>query len=210
MIRNRQLNALVCDLDLELAPDDLEAQSWDRQLVHTLFDSLEFRVLRERLLESWDVQHEQIDESGFELAGARLAPARSRRGWPSTPPRGAPACTVQGRWGSGTGEVWSVALAAADGTGAWLDAGEVSPEDDAALTTWFDDPAHAKVLHDAKGPMLALAARGWPLRGLVSDTALAAYLARPDQRSYDLADLTLRYLKRELKQGATEVSTRVS
>ena len=52
--------------------------------------------------------------------------------------------------------------------------------------------------------MLALAARGWPLRGLVSDTALAAYLARPDQRSYDLADLTLRYLKRELKQGATD------
>ncbi len=64
--------------------------------------------------------------------------------------------------------------------------------------------SRTKVLHDAKGPMLALAARGWPLRGLVSDTALAAYLARPDQRSYDLADLTLRYLKRELKQGATD------
>ena len=72
MIRNRQLNALVRDLDLELAPADLEAQSWDRQLVHTLFDSLEFRVLRERLLESWDVQSEPIDESGFELAGVRL------------------------------------------------------------------------------------------------------------------------------------------
>ena len=38
--------------------------------------------------------------------------------------------------------------------------------------------------------MLALAARGWPLRGLDRDTALSAYLARPDQRSYDLADLT--------------------
>jgi DNA polymerase-1 len=34
---------------------------------------------------------------------------------------------------------------------------------------------------------------------LVSDTALAAYLVRPDQRSYDLADLVLRYLKRELR-----------
>ncbi|HEY6740230.1 MAG TPA: DNA polymerase I, partial [Actinopolymorphaceae bacterium] len=32
-----------------------------------------------------------------------------------------------------------------------------------------------------------------------SDTALAAYLIRPDQRSYDLADLTLRYLRRELR-----------
>ncbi|MBF4763877.1 DNA polymerase I [Nocardioides islandensis] len=204
VIRNRQLNELVRDLDLELAPEDLQAESWDRQLVHTLFDSLEFRVLRERLLESWDVQHEEIDESGFELAGARLGQDQVADWLADHTAEGRTGVTVQGRWGSGTGEVWSIAFAAADGTGAFVDAGEVSPEDDAALTTWFDDPAREKVLHDAKGPMLALAARGWPLRGLVSDTALAAYLARPDQRSYDLADLTLRYLKRELKQGATD------
>src|SRR5918993_3191748 len=74
VMRNRRLNELVRDLDLELSPDDLRAESWDRQMVHTLFDSLEFRVLRERLLESWDVQSEPIDESGFELAGVRLGP----------------------------------------------------------------------------------------------------------------------------------------
>ncbi|MEO6510453.1 MAG: DNA polymerase I [Nocardioides sp.] len=204
VIRNRQLNALVRDLDLELTPEDMAAQSWDRQLVHTLFDSLEFRVLRERLLESWDVQHEPIDESGFELAGARLGQGEVASWLEEHTGEGRTGVTIQGRWGSGTGEVWSVAFAAADGTGAFVDAGEVSPEDDAALTSWFDDPAHEKVLHDAKGPMLALAARNWSLRGLVSDTALAAYLARPDQRSYDLADLTLRYLKRELKQGVTD------
>ena len=61
VIRNRRLNALVRDLDLEVAPADLEAQSWDRDLVHTLFDSLEFRVLRDRLLESWDVQDAALD-----------------------------------------------------------------------------------------------------------------------------------------------------
>jgi DNA polymerase I len=203
VIRNRRLNALVRDLDLELVPADLEAQSWDRQLVHTLFDSLEFRVLRERLLESWDVQHDDIDDSGFELSGAMLgegevsawldvhAAAGTRTG-----------VTVHGGWGAGTGEVRGIALAAADGQAAWIDAGEVTPDDDAAVMSWLGDPGRAKVLHDAKGPMLALAARGWPLHGLVSDTALAAYLVRPDQRSYDLADLTLRYLKRELKQGA--------
>ena len=109
--------------------------------------------------------------------------------------------TVQGSWAAGTGEVRGLALAAADGQAAWVDATEITPEDDAALMSWLGDPGRAKVLHDAKGPMLALAARGWPLHGLVSDTALAAYLVRPDQRSYDLADLTLRYLKRELKQG---------
>ena len=112
--------------------------------------------------------------------------------------------TVQGTWRAGTGDVRSVALAAADGTAAWLDAADVRPDDDAALAAWFADAAAPKVMHDAKGPMLALGSRGWPLAGLVSDTALAAYLVKPDQRTFDLADLTLSYLKRELKQGVDD------
>ena len=87
VIRNRRLNALVRDLDLELAPADLEAQSWDRDLVHTLFDSLEFRVLRDRLLESWDVQDATlVDDSGFELDGVRLG-AGEVDGWLDDPRR---------------------------------------------------------------------------------------------------------------------------
>jgi DNA polymerase-1 len=206
VIRNRRLNALVRDLDLEVTPADLEAQSWDRDLVHTLFDSLEFRVLRDRLLESWDVQDTAlVDDSGFDLDGVRLG-AGDVDAWlgAHAGPHVRTGVTVQGSWGAGTGEVRGIALAAADGQAAWLDATEITPEDDAALMSWLGDPARTKVLHDAKGPMLALAARGWPLHGLVSDTALAAYLVRPDQRSYDLADLTLRYLKRELKQGSTD------
>jgi len=205
VIRNRRLNELVRDLDLELAPADLEARSWDRQLVHTLFDSLEFRVLRERLLESWDVQHADIDGSGFELSGAVLG-SGDVAAWldEHAGPETRTGLTVHGGWGAGTGEVRGLALAAADGQAAWIDATEVTPDDDAAVMTWLGDPARDKVLHDANGPMLALSARGWPLHGLVSDTALAAYLVRPDQRSYDLADLTLRYLKRELKQGSAE------
>jgi DNA polymerase-1 len=203
VIRNRHLNALVRDLDLELAPADLAAQSWDRQLVHTLFDSLEFRVLRERLLESWDVQHDDIDDSGFALSGTILGGGEVSAWLGEHAEEGTrTGLTVHGAWGAGTGEIRGLALAAADGQAAWVDAVEVTPDDDAALMSWLGEPDRDKVLHDAKGPMLALAARGWPLRGLVSDTALAAYLVRPDQRSYDLADLTLRYLKRELKQGS--------
>jgi DNA polymerase-1 len=112
--------------------------------------------------------------------------------------------SVQGSWRGGTGEVRSIALAASDATAAWIDVADLTPEDEVALHDWLGDPAAAKVMHDAKGPILALAAHGWPLRGLVSDTALAAYLVRPDQRSYDLADLTLRYLKRELKQDTVD------
>jgi len=53
-------------------------------------------------------------------------------------------------------------------------------------------------MHEAKGPLLALRARGWSVRGLTSDTALAAYLVLPGQRTFDLADLVARFLQRDL------------
>jgi DNA polymerase I len=203
VIRNRRLNALVCDLDLTATPADLVAKPWDRQQVHTLFDSLEFRVLRDRLFATLESE-EEIDESGFELHGTRLAEG-ALGDWlnehASGP--GRVGVHVQGTWGSGTGDLSALALAAVDGVAAWLEVDDVTPEDDAVLAHWLADASVPKVLHDAKGPMLALLARGWRLAGLERDTALSAYLARPDQRSYDLVDLTLRYLKRELKAGDT-------
>ena len=202
VMRNRRLNALVRDLDLELHPEDLAIRPWDRQAVHTLFDGLEFRVLRDRLFETL-TSEEEIDESGFELEGARLADGEVGP-WLARHATARTGVSIQGAWRAGTGEVWSVALATDDGSAAWFDAAELSPAEDAAVAAWFADASVPKVLHDAKGPMLALAARGWPLAGLQSDTALAAYLVRPDQRSYDLADLVLRYLKRELRQGAAD------
>jgi DNA polymerase-1 len=211
VIRNRHLNHLVRDLELDIQTADLIVQPWDRHEVHTLFDGLEFRVLRERLFETLEVVDEAVDEA-FALVSETLRPgdlaawldrhapvarepdtARSRTG-----------VSVRGSWRAGTGEVWSVGLAAPDGTATWVDADTILAEDAAALAAWCADPDRPKVMHDAKGPMQALHARGWPVRGLVSDTALAAYLVRPDQRSYDLADLTVRYLKRELKQATAD------
>jgi DNA polymerase-1 len=200
VIRNRQLNALVCDLELPLKPGDLAVQPWDRQEVHTLFDGLEFRVLRDRLFETLESE-EDIDDSGFAMAMTRLDPG-DVADWLSAHAADGQrvGVHVEGSWRSGSGDVQTLSFATGEGAAAHLVADQVSPEDDAAIVSWFGDPAQPKVLHDAKGPMLALAARGWPLLGLERDTALSAYLARPDQRSYDLADLTVRYLKRELKQ----------
>jgi DNA polymerase I len=56
-----------------------------------------------------------------------------------------------------------------------------------------------KVGHAMKVPLHAMLARGWTLSGLTMDTALAAYLVRPGQRSFELDDLVLRYLHRELR-----------
>ncbi|MEO9324614.1 DNA polymerase I [Nocardioides sp. C4-1] len=202
VIRNRRLNALVRDLELDLAPADLARQAWDRQEVHTLFDGLEFRVLRNRLFEEVDTV-EILEEGGFELEGQALDPG-SVAAWLAELGSERTGLHVRGTWGSGTGQVDGIGLATAAGRSAYVDTTTLTPDDDAALAAWLADPGKPKVFHDAKGPELALAAQGWALAGVVSDTALAAYLVRPDQRSYDLADLTVRYLKRELKQEVAE------
>ncbi|QBX56863.1 DNA polymerase I [Nocardioides seonyuensis] len=203
VIRNRRLNALVCDLTLPVRPGETVRQPWDRSAGLALLDELEFRgELRTRLMDTIDPTSEtEVADGGFELDGVRLAEG-GVSGWLAEHAADGSrvGMAVQGSWRAGTGDVVSIALATGSGAAAWIDVSDISPEDDAALAAWLADGSRPKVLHDAKGPTLALAARGWELRGLAVDTALAAYLVQPDQRSYDLADLTLRHLKRELRQ----------
>jgi DNA polymerase-1 len=202
VIRNRRLNALVCDLDLDLAPAELGIRPWDRQEVHNLFDSLEFQVLRNRLFESL-TSEEDIEEGGFELVGSTL-PEGGVADWLAQVGTQTVGVHARGTWGAGTGRLEGLALATGTGLAAYVDVEALGPADDQALGDWLADPTRPKVIHDAKGPSLAMAAHGWTLAGVQSDTALAAYLVRPDQRSYDLADLTLRYLRRELRQEAAD------
>jgi DNA polymerase-1 len=199
VIRNRQINELVRDLTLDVAVDDLVRQPWDRDKVHTLFDGLEFRVLRERLV----AEHEQVDETvdqGFELQGVQLKPGEVAAWIKENVSSGERVgVAVQGSWGRGTGEITGLALANTSGAAGWFDPTTLTADDAAAWHAWLADPKHPKALHDAKGPLLGFLERGWTLAGLTSDTQLSAYLVRPDQRSYDLADLTVRYLRRELR-----------
>ena len=195
---NRRVNALLRDLRLPFSTSDFERRHWDRDAVHRLFDGLEFRVLRDRLFDVLPAD-EPTAEGGFEIIGDLLEPG-TVRAWLGTHGSGVlTGIEAVGRWGSGTGDLVALALASADGAAAYLDVTELSPDDDAALAAWLADPAHPKAIHDAKGPLLAIWARGWDLEGLVSDTQVAAYLLRPDQRTYDLGDLALRHLKRELR-----------
>ncbi|MBA2521727.1 MAG: DNA polymerase I, partial [Solirubrobacterales bacterium] len=203
VIRNRQINELVRNLELPLLPADVAVQPWDRDEVHKIFDGLEFRVLRDRLFATLSVEEPEL-EPGVQIDGRRLK-AGEVAGWLAEHSSGdtLTGVDVRGRWGSGTGQVDGVAFAVCSGAAAWIDAVDIAPADEMDVVAWLADAERRKALHDAKGPMLALQARGWPLAGLSADTALSAYLSHPDQRSYDLADLTLRYLRRELHGADT-------
>jgi DNA polymerase-1 len=203
VLRNYEINALVCDLDLPLGPQDVRWQGWDREAVHQVFDALEFRVLRERLYSYLEAVEPEA-ESGFDLSGSMLG-AGQVAGWLSDHAREAPVgVAVTGRFGRGTGALTGIAIATGDGPAAWFDPAALDEDDEPAVAAWLADPQRPKVIHDAKPAMLAFRAHGWQLAGVRVDTALAAYLAKPDQRAYDLTDLALRYLKRELRVDAPD------
>jgi DNA polymerase I len=213
VLRNRQLTELAKDVPLEAGPRDLLPTPWDRDAIHQLFDTLQFRVLRERLVETLpngigavsaqDAGQPGQPQEGFEITVATPGPDELA-GWleehAAVPGRSGLA--MSGTWGRGTGTLTGLAIAAPDGECAFIDPEELPAADEAALAAWLADPAVPKAVHDAKGPMHALEARGLELAGLTSDTALAAYLALPGQRAFDMGDLVLRYLGRELRDDA--------
>ncbi len=221
VLRNRQLTELARDVPLDIGPLDLRPAAWDREQIHQLFDTLQFRVLRDRLYSTLPdgiagtAAGQQAPaggaDAGFDVEVARPGPGEVAQ-WLDEHGAGADRAglAVQGSWGRGTGTLSALAIAAADGAGAFVDPVTLTEEDEAALAAWLADPRRPKALHDAKGPMHALAARGLSLAGVTSDTALAAYLALPGQRSFDLADLTLRYLGKELASGDAEATGQLS
>lgn len=202
VLRNRRLNALIRDMPLPVGVKELERHNWNREKVHTVFDGLEFRVLRDRLFATIEAP-EQEAESGFEVEGVTLAPA-DVPGWleEHAAPGAVVGLHVVGTWARGTGDVQALAVATTAGPAAYIDVASLDDTAEKAVAAWLSDASRPKVLHDAKGPLQAVAARGWELQGIATDTALAAYLVRPDQRSYDLADLVLRNLSRELRAEA--------
>ncbi|WLP93259.1 DNA polymerase I [Gordonia sp. NB41Y] len=194
---NRQLTELIRDMQLPAGPDDLALVGWDRDRIHQLFDDLEFKVLRERLFTTLSSVEPEA-EAGFDLDGSVLA-AGEVAGWLAEHARtGRAGLTVTAPHTVVGADVTGIAIAAADGVSAYVDVTTLDPADEQALGQWLADADAPKALHESKWAFHALRSRGWRLTGVTSDTALAAYLVRPGQRTFNLDDLALRYLRREL------------
>ncbi|WP_425566318.1 DNA polymerase I [Promicromonospora sukumoe] len=212
---NRELNALLTDVELPLAVTDLALAGFDREAVHLVSDTLQFGQLRDRLLAvdpAGVAEEEAPAGASVELDLADVAPGTLGT-WLAAR-SGRVGVEVSGKTAlGGGGDAWAVAVAQPGGEAAYLDLTQLGPDDEKALAAWLADAKAPKVLHGAKAAAHMLATRGMELDGVVFDTELAAYLCYPDQRGYDLGDLAVRHLGRELKvvepegaQGALDLS----
>jgi DNA polymerase-1 len=203
VVLNRELTDLVKDVPLAQTPDTLRMQPWNRDQIHRLFDDLEFRVLRDRLFDTLASADPEVDQ-GFDVRGGALE-SGELAAWLAERSKGDRfGLAVVGTHLAFDADATALAVVAPDGDGRYIDTATLNPDDETALASWLADSAAPKALHEAKLAMHDLEGRGWKLAGVTSDTALAAYLVRPGQRSFALDDLSLRYLKRELRADNPE------
>ena len=201
--QNRHLNQLLTDAPVTITLDELARGDWNRDEIHRVFDGLEFRVLRDRLFSTLGSSQPETG-SGVETDGSVLA-AGEVEPW-LTQASGRVGVHVIGTWARGSGDASAVALGLASGQAAFIDLTQLEPADEEALAEWLGDAKRPKAMHDAKGPMHALHARGLTIHGVTNDTQIAAYLVRPDQRSYAFDDLLLRYCHLELDASGGQTS----
>ncbi|MHC9547297.1 DNA polymerase I [Corynebacterium diphtheriae] len=200
---NRTLTEMIKDLELPYAPDQLERKPADASAIASKFDELEFGSnLRDRVIHAVDAQGnvaEEFEEDKPEVVidHEKLASWLANRAGQSL------ALYVRGHGSPASGDAESAAIVDKQFHAVALDFGDLDADDDQAFAQWIasDSP---KYLHEAKAVFHMLAGRGYTLNGIEHDTAIAGYLLRPGQRTYDLKDVYQRHLQRQLGGGSSE------
>ena len=193
VIMNRELTQLHDDVPLDRSIDDCAFVGWEQADVDGLFDTLQFRALRERLIAqnpSASAVVEAAPAHALEVA-VETVPADQAPTWLATLVEPV-AVAFDGSWGRGTGTIERLGIVDAEGRAGVLPWSS-------AVGDWLCNPSVVKSGHDIKGPFLAvLAMHGLPPAGFAIDTAIAAYVCAPGERSYALADVAERIIGRSI------------
>jgi DNA polymerase-1 len=191
---------------LDVSAKDLQMGRWDAAEVRTLFDSLEFRTLYERLGTDLPAAAPQgglfadaeeitgIDELRTAVVEAgRSGVVTMRVAGEKSHPRSAPTSLALGMPG---GVRAGARVARLENLG--------DPE---AVWAAIREPlASARLAtHASKDALLRLASAGLEPAGIAMDTEIAAYLVDPARGSYPLNELVAQYLGRELRLEAEPV-----
>jgi DNA polymerase-1 len=189
LVLNKQLARIVTDLELEFLPEDCVMGASDPEQVRSLFVSLEFRSLLDRLAEALGTAKPVAEIAELDLRRVDEAELLAALNG------GAAAVAVRV-------EDEAIRGAAVSAGGAQASYADIS--DPGALVDALADVAIAKQTHDAKVLERTATALGGGLDGVTFDTLIGGYLLDPGTTAYSLDKLSERYLGTDLLAGVEE------
>jgi DNA polymerase-1 len=206
-IRNRRLNRLVTNVELDVAVENLQRGAMNQDAVKDVFGRLEFKSLLDRVLklEGADAAGGAsvvgaVLETAAEAVVSPVAPVAQNlldeelAAWIARETVLAPAglgLTVEVQEGRPIG--FGLASLTETISLPW----QADRADYAPLEAWLASDA-PKIMHDAKPQLKALKRAGLPFAGLAVDTLVAGWLLRPGGPDKTLVDLVSRYLDEPL------------
>ena len=211
-VRNRKLNRLVRDVELDVELDELVSRPIDLESVRPIFERLEFRTLMERVTKL--VTGEANGNGGAAPAPVAAAPATEVAEAPAAPTSRMLLDEELGTWlqravaaePAGLGLSLDVVYGRVIGAG-------IATSDESLRLAWQPDRAEyapfeawlaseaPKIMTDAKGQLKALTRSGLGFDGLVLDTLVAGWMVRPILQEKSLADLVAFYLGETVPQS---------
>ncbi|WP_051129696.1 DNA polymerase I [Yaniella halotolerans] len=224
--RNRELNALVTNLELPITLDEAVLVNPDRNMVSELFDALEFDNIRNRVFTTFEQHLGSSEEPDPPEEMPETAVIKDVEEWQNflayvdqrvsvffhiNPP-----ATITRRKipaPGDYGEIRAVGFATSDAT-AVIDLDDANAALGSAVTQFLGDQQYSKVVYDLKATLKALATSptqavleplpdvNTSLVSVADDVLLSAYILQPDRRGYELADLVQTYLKTRLEAVA--------
>jgi DNA polymerase-1 len=170
---NKELGRLLDDVPLDIDLSEIRFEPWDDEAVRTLFNSLEFRTLYERL---GDLNLVTSGASAV-IEVANISPL-SAEDAPSEP----------------AGIYWDGSWFAISAREDHASAGHLE-EGLAVMKGWLADGSKPKYIHDAKPLVRHALDTGTDVAGVACDTLIAAYVLEPgNPGGYPLHDVAERYL----------------
>lgn len=187
-VRNRELNALVRDVELPVEVADLERRSIDVEAVREVFGGLRFRTLTERVvaLAGESGQVVSAAEPSVEVPGVRNLLDEELSDWLAKHPGEVgvvPFATSTGL---------HVAIASRDDV--VLVADTPGSKDADPLKRAFEEGSHKFIFVTAKADLHLLSRHDWPVPSVAGDLQLARWLENPGRKVGSLDDIVSHHL----------------
>ena len=195
--RNRRLNRLVRDVELDVELDELKRGEVDMAAVQQIFSKLEFRTLLQRV---GKLAGAEVPTGGAAASTTALAPQRPE-----------PVNLIDEELADWLAKVDSPAILIREvGDGYEVGAATSSSSvhfdwqpggrDYALFEQWLASDA-PKVFFDAKQQLRVARSAGAEIGGIAGDVMLATWVLRPAQAEKSLADTVFRYLGEQVPEG---------